>query len=37
MRGGFGVYFDVVPRMLTMAGVPFLLNEAPFNNPAGNP
>ncbi|HEU0138553.1 MAG TPA: hypothetical protein VFQ79_02535, partial [Bryobacteraceae bacterium] len=37
VRGGFGVYFDVVPRMLTMAGVPFLLNEAPFNNPADNP
>ncbi len=37
VRGGFGVYFDVVPRMLTMAGVPFLLNEAPFNNPVGNP
>jgi len=37
MRGGYGIYFDVVPRELTMAGVPFLLNEQPFNNPAGTP
>jgi hypothetical protein len=37
VRGGFGIYYDVVPRELTMAGVPFLLNETPFENPAGNP
>lgn len=37
MRAGFGIYFDVVPRELTMAGVPFVLNEQPFNNPADAP
>jgi len=33
IRTGFGVYFDVVPRELTMSNVPFLVNEEPFNNP----
>jgi Carboxypeptidase regulatory-like domain/TonB dependent receptor-like, beta-barrel len=37
IRGGFGVYFDVVPREATMVGVPFVVNEQPFNNPATNP
>ena len=37
IRGGFGIYFDVVPREATMAGVPFLINEEPFTNPAANP
>ena len=37
IRAGAGVYFDVVPRELTMANVPFLLNEQPFNNPLDNP
>jgi hypothetical protein len=37
LRGGFGIYYDVVPRELTMAGVPFVLNEPAFNNPAGDP
>ena len=37
IRAGFGVYFDVVPRELTMASVPFLVNEEPFDNPATNP
>ena len=31
------IYFDVVPRELTMGGVPFVLNEQPFNNPLDNP
>jgi hypothetical protein len=37
IRSGFGIYFDVVPRELTMGNVPFVLNEVPFNNPADNP
>jgi hypothetical protein len=37
IRAGAGIYFDVAPRELTMANVPFLLNEQPFNNPADNP
>lgn len=37
IRAGFGVYFDVVPRELTMGGVPFVLNEEPFTNPMDNP
>jgi hypothetical protein len=37
IRGGFGIFFDVVPRELTSGGVPFVVNEEPFNNPANNP
>jgi hypothetical protein len=37
IRAGIGIYFDVVPRELTTGGVPFVLNEQPFNNPAENP
>ena len=37
IRGGIGLYFDVVPLEQTMAGVPFVVNEEPFNNPTVNP
>jgi hypothetical protein len=37
IRGGAGIYYDVVPRELTMAGVPFVVAEQPFNNPLENP
>src|SRR5215510_5679508 len=37
IRGGFGIYFDVVPREASISGVPFLVNEAPFDNPRANP
>lgn len=37
IRAGAGIYFDVVPRQLTMGGVPYVLNEPAFNNPADNP
>jgi hypothetical protein len=37
IRSGFGIYFDVVPREANMAGVPFVVNEQPFTNPATNP
>ncbi|MGH9671855.1 MAG: carboxypeptidase regulatory-like domain-containing protein [Bryobacteraceae bacterium] len=37
IRAGAGIYFDVVPRELTMGGVPFVVNEPAFNNPTDNP
>src|SRR5262245_57959216 len=37
IRGGFGIYFDVVPREASISGVPFLVNEQPFDNPRANP
>lgn len=37
LRAGFGIYYDVVPRDLNTGGVPFVLNEEPFNNPANDP
>jgi hypothetical protein len=37
VRAGFGLFYDVVPRPLQLGGVPFVLEEAPFNNPAGTP
>ena len=37
IRTGFGLFFDIVPRRPQSVGVPFILNEAPFNNPADNP
>jgi hypothetical protein len=36
-RAGYGIFFDVVPRNLNQAGIPFVLNEPAFTNPAGNP
>ena len=36
-RGGFGIYYDVVPTLLTTTGVPFVITEPTFNNPATNP
>ena len=37
IRSGFGLYYDVAPRQLTMGSLPFVVNEVPFNNPAGTP
>jgi hypothetical protein len=37
IRSGFGLFYDIVPRRPQSAGVPFILNEAPFTNPAENP
>lgn len=37
IRSGFGLYYDVAPRQLTMGGLPFVVNEVPFNNPSGTP
>lgn len=36
-RGGFGMYYDVVPTQLSSTGVPFVINEPTFTNPAVNP
>jgi hypothetical protein len=36
-RGGYGIYFDVVPRTLTHGGVPFVINEPSFTNDVANP
>jgi carboxypeptidase family protein len=37
IRGGFGLFYDVVPRALTGGGVPYVINEPNFTNPSGNP
>jgi hypothetical protein len=37
IRTGFGLFYDTVPRRLDTSGVPYVLNEPAFNNPAGNP
>lgn len=36
-RGGFGIYYDVVPTQLSTTGVPFVITEPDFTNPAVNP
>jgi carboxypeptidase family protein len=37
IRGGFGLFYDVVPRPLGAGGVPYVINEPTFNNPNGIP
>ena len=37
LRSGFGIFYDVVPRALTQGGLPFVLSEPTFNNPADSP
>jgi hypothetical protein len=36
-RGGFGIYWDVVPRNINHGGVPFVLLEPTYTNPIDNP
>jgi hypothetical protein len=36
-RAGYGIFYDVVPRTLTLAGLPYVLNEPSYTNPASNP
>ncbi|MGH9629085.1 MAG: TonB-dependent receptor domain-containing protein, partial [Bryobacteraceae bacterium] len=36
-RAGYGLFYDVVPRNLNQGGIPFVLNEPSFTNPAGDP
>ena len=37
IRAGFGIFYDVVPAYVNMAGVPFSISEPAYNNPATNP
>lgn len=37
VRAGYGIYYDPVPRNLTMGGMPFVLREEPYTNPLQNP
>src|SRR5262249_62182411 len=37
IRGGFGLFYDTVPRALGAAGVPYVINEPSFTNPANTP
>jgi hypothetical protein len=36
-RAGYGIYYDVVPRNLNQGGIPFVLNEPDYTNPANAP
>lgn len=37
IRAGFGIYYDVVPAYVNMAGVPFSISEPSYTNPTTNP
>lgn len=37
IRGGYGVFFDVVPRALSAGGVPFVVSEPSYTNPTPTP
>src|SRR5262249_34345069 len=37
IRGGFGLFYDTGPRALGAAGVPYVINEPSFTNPANTP
>ena len=37
IRAGFGVYYDIVPTVVTTAGTPFVVNEPSQTNPTTNP
>ena len=36
-RTGYGIFYDVVPRQPTSAGLPYVLNEPSYTNPINNP
>src|SRR5258708_27704275 len=36
-RAGLGIFYDIVPTAVNMAGVPFNVNEPSYTNPAGSP
>ncbi|MPY88836.1 MAG: hypothetical protein GEU99_13015 [Luteitalea sp.] len=36
-RAGYGIFYDVVPRAVAAADVPFVINEPTFTNPADDP
>ena len=37
IRSGYGIFYDVVPRNLNQGGIPFVINEPGYTNPASNP
>ena len=37
LRGGYGIFFDIVPRTVSMGGAPFVVNEPNFTNPTAAP
>jgi len=37
IRAGFGIFYDVVPAYVNMAGVPFSISEPAYTNPTTNP
>jgi hypothetical protein len=37
IRAGFGIFYDVVPAYVNMAGVPFSISEPAYTNPSTNP
>jgi hypothetical protein len=36
-RSGFGIFYDLVPRSVTFASIPFQVSEPAFTNPINNP
>jgi hypothetical protein len=36
-RTGYGIFFDEAPQSVTIGGLPFILNEPAYTNPATNP
>jgi hypothetical protein len=37
VRAGFGIFYDLVPTAVSMAGSPFSISEPSYTNPATNP
>jgi hypothetical protein len=37
VRGGFGIFYDIVTRSANSGGAPFVINEPSYTNPATNP
>ena len=37
LRAGYGIFYDVVPRNLNQGGIPFVITEPGYTNPAANP
>jgi hypothetical protein len=37
IRGGFGIFYDIVTRAANSGSAPFVINEPSFTNPAPNP
>src|SRR5437773_5371786 len=37
IRGGYGIFFDIIPRTVTTGAAPFVVNEPNFTNPTAAP